>query len=91
MHLFSAFWLKIKRVAFEQMRLIGPNDEEVAGLKRVHIVPDDQRALSADDPCHLYLDMTMEVRIEIRELIFLDMEAAPNYLRYRKLNDFHKS
>ena len=55
----------------------------------MHIIPNDQRTLPADDPCHLNFNMTMQMWIEVRQFVFFDMKATADLFRNGKLNDFH--
>ena len=89
MHFFSAIRFKIPWITLEQMRLISTDDEQISRLKRVHIISNDQRTLSTDDPGYLYFNMTMEMRIKVWKLVFFDMNRASDFFRNGKLNDFH--
>ena len=73
MNFFSAIGLKITRVAFEQMRLVGSNDKQITRLKGFHVIPDYNGTLTTKHPGDLNFNMAMQVRIKKGQLIFLDM------------------
>jgi hypothetical protein len=56
------------------MRLIGPYNEQVAGMKRQHIIANQQCAFPVYYPGNLDFIMTMQMTIKIRQSILLNMD-----------------
>ena len=86
---FFTFGQKIGRIAFKYMRLIGAQPVNFIGSEAVHIVFRYYRAFSFLNPGQLYFVVAMQVRIKIRQRLFLNNDRLIDRNRDRKLQDFH--
>ena len=65
MNVFAAVLLKIIRVAFEQVGLVGAKNINIARLKTLHTGARDQGAFAFDDPGDLCFVMAVQVIVKM--------------------------
>jgi len=77
--------------AFEHVRLVRGNHEDIIRPEGMHGVVCNQRALSFNNPNQLCLLMPMQIRIEMREPVFLYGDSFVGRNGYSKLKCPHNS
>lgn len=83
--LFAASRREVGRIAFEDMRLVGPQPENIAGPESMHIIIRHEGALSLLYPGELHFLMPVQVRIKIGQHISLYDDGFVEGHRYGKL------
>src|SRR5882757_5848532 len=80
---------KIGGIAFKYMREIGSQPIDLIGPESMHVILRYQGAFPLLDPGELYFLMTMKMRIEIGQYIFLHDDCFIVWNRDRELQYFH--
>ena len=85
----DALLFEATRIALKNMRLVGPDPENLILLEIVHAVACDQRARTAHDPGQLNLVVPVQIRIEMRKALFLDDDRFGFSNRQREFEDLN--